>query len=186
MKITQIGEDAYKVRIAESELAAYGIDYVALDHRKDATLRLLKDVLHKISDQYIREYMLNQMLVEFFPDERGGCYLYLNPKSVSEERSGKKAEERKIECARFVCRDDLLDFICTAFRENSTLQSDLPVYQMGNRYYLCRNTDSLIPSCVFAEFSDAVILGEFETALLQEYGKRVWPDLKKEKTQTEK
>lgn len=174
MEIMQIGADTYKTKIDAAELHNRGLSYAMLDGSRESTLRLLEDVLHQIAERYGKNYMLDQMLAEFFPDADGGCCLYF-----SREQSLPAAKEEKIPCACFASRRDLLLFWKAMQGRGQT-----PVYQLWEQYYLCLPKQLAMTAPLVGEFAQVKPLSMPELALLMEYAKEVHLWEEDEKTQT--
>ena len=174
MEIMQIGTDAYKMKIDAAELHDRGVSYAMWDGSRDSTLRLLNDVLHRITERYGKSYMLDQMLAEFFPDANGGCCLYF-----SKEQALPAAKEERIPCACFASRQDLLLFWQAVQGRVRT-----PVYQLWEQYYLCLPKQLSMTVPPVGEFAQVKPLSGAELALLREYAKEVRLWEKDEKTQT--
>ncbi len=172
LNIHAIGTDAYKVKLCKKELEKYILDYASLDPAGKETLLLLDDILEQIKIRYAKHYMLQSMLVEFFPEESGGCYLYLSPQ-------GKDAlflPQPKIAYACFLSESDLLRYAKTV------LEKDITVFLFDGMYYLPCDAEKC-SSEVLSEFSQPMQLNHLSVALLLEYGEEIRVLAKKQKMQ---
>ncbi len=175
MQITVVGTDAYKVYICKTELEKYIADYRMLDPGGEETLILIRDALAMIANKYQKQYIRQQMLAEFFPEEKGGCYLYLSSQSGP---ALKTAEEKK-------------HYLC--FWQKEHLQRWADAVMAGETTALCYKGCYYLPKemaggkdAVSQEFSEAVLLGALAVALLEEYGQPVTVSAQKQNTQKPK
>ncbi len=157
LEITKIGADAFKLRIGKSELTQYGLNFAALDRRDIKTRMLLEQAVIQIEAEHRMRYRLEDLVTEFFPDQNGGCFLYLNG---SKGRAQNK-KEQQICCWVF---DSLQDFE----RCPIAIPEKTPVYLYNDMCFIPKGKKY----CPF-EFAQPICFDETVWPIFLEYAKTV-------------
>ncbi len=172
MHMIKIGVDAYKIKLCKEELEKYIADYSDLTPNSEQTLRLLTDMLSQITLRYARHYMLESMLVEFYPEESGGCYLYLSCR-----RPGVSQKEKEsVTYIGFSNKAHLLQL------QNALPVGDLTAYFWEGMYYLPLDAVKCSGE-QWREFAQPINLEQTQAALLEEYAQWTVFPAQKEKMQ---
>ncbi|MCX7657405.1 MAG: adaptor protein MecA [Oscillospiraceae bacterium] len=137
MTIEVISSTTGKITLTELDMLDYDINYERLDRRNPETKRLLIELLEAVKEEKNIDLCSEKLYVEAFPQNDGGCLLYI---SVLSEKQKTKAELY----TEIVCETDdvqsLISLCCTLYKNFSHLIRESELYFDKRHYRLIINT----------------------------------------------
>lgn len=177
MTIEVISTNTVKITLTELDMLDYDINYERLDRKNPETKRLLIELLEAVREEKNIDLCSEKLYVEAFPQNDGGCLLYI---SILNDRLKPKIELY----SELVCEiEDLTHLIAVSariYKGCSHLVRSSELYFNGKKYRLIINTfpkaDTKISS-LLNEYGNQTGKGELLSASTREHFK---PILEKE------
>ena len=137
MTIEVISTNTVKITLTEVDMLDYDINYERLDRKNPETKRLLIELLEAVREEKNIDLCSEKLYVEAFPQNDGGCLLYI---SILNDRLKPKIELY----SELVCEIDDLDSVialCSrVYQSYSHLIRSSELYFNGKKYRLIINT----------------------------------------------
>lgn len=181
MEYIMINESKLKVICEESDLDPYGICADSLEYGDAYSRKFLEDLLDEAKVRFGFDTARHRVLIQLFPDNEGGCEIYINKLGLLEKRSRdtEKSEDtapaQKSKTQKKLFFFERLDFMLEVCKRLSFLngcKNSTAFYEEGRGYYLYFDVIS------GAELEEYGLPALDEYSFLLEYGE---PQIAKEK-----
>ena len=137
MNIEIISNNTVKITLSEVDMLDYDINYERLDKKNPETKRLLIELLEAVRDEKNIDLSSEKLYVEAFPQNDGGCLLYI---SILNDKLKPKMEIY----TELVCEindlNNLISLSSKIFKSYSHLIRGSELYFNENNYRLIINT----------------------------------------------
>ena len=154
MEYIVINDSKLKIICEEKDLEPYGISAHALEYGDAVSRKFLEHLLDEARERLGFETVLHRVLIQLFPDNRGGCEIFVNKLGLlkkSAEDSSENAPQSlpkavtKKENAKKLFFFERLDFMLEACKRLSYLEdtkASKAFYLDGKGYYLYLELDA--------------------------------------------
>ena len=195
MEYIVIDESKLKVICEERDLEPYGISTDSLEYGDASSRRFIEDMLSEAKIRFGFETARNRVLIQLFPDNDGGCEIFVSklgalPKSTDGDATKeKKITPKKAEPIQKIFFFEKLDYMLEACKRLSFLPScekSSAFYIDGEGYYLhfeiiCNEPLEEYGICALDEYSFLLEYGEPQLSkaslpFLMEYAKIICTD----------
>ena len=178
MVIELISSNTIKVVLDEDDMLSYDVSFDKLDRSSPETKRLLIDLIESIKEEKSIDLSSEKLFVEAFPDEEGGCLLYLSMLSSNI----KVTPENGSLYNSIICRIDSPDVllkVCSRLYNlfNHILHNSELYYQDGTYQlilHIFKKADKKL-KIFLSEFCEIVGTGEIDSSSVREHYTCVFP-----------
>jgi len=137
LTIEIISTNTVKITLSEGDMLDYDINYERLDRKNPETKRLLIELLEAVRDEKNIDLCSEKLYVEAFPQNNGGCLLYI---SILNDRLKPKVELYSELICEISDLNNLLPLCSRIFKGFSHIIRTSELYFDGKIYRLIINT----------------------------------------------
>lgn len=182
MKIEKIDEKTIRILLSAKDMEEYHITYEQMDYNDAATKRAILNIVQQIRQKSNIGIETGKLFVEAFPNEDGGCILYVNViDPVTEEKF--PCRERSSFDTPLVFEFDSIDFLTAACSRlwvhdsHLIIKTSLYLYEKKYRlllYTYCRMEQKIIR--LLQEYGHYLGKGAVLSAFVKEHAKPILTD----------
>ncbi|MBQ8907977.1 MAG: adaptor protein MecA [Clostridia bacterium] len=179
MDLIRISDDKLKVILDKRDMQEYALSNENLDYDNEDTRRALWEILDEAKRRLGFNAAENRILVQAYPDKKGGCEIYVTKMEEMDAAEGRE-RRRSIRGRLSVFSFGDFDTLCAVCKRLSTSphQYESALYYHRIFYYLFikeRLTDSILPPSrlsplSFVEEYAKRAKGPLEAAYIKEHG----------------
>lgn len=78
LQIEPLDHQTVKIILSERDMRQFGLTYESMDYNDSTTRKVILDLLQQVHQATQIDMSQGKLFIEAFPDETGGCILYLN------------------------------------------------------------------------------------------------------------
>lgn len=169
-----------KIVLSKKDMQRFCLTYEKMDYDDPTTKKVIVHLLKRVRESTRMDFGLGKLFIEAFPNDDGGCILYLNSVESPKESSLYTSNGFNMPLiVKLTCVDDLLDICkCLIYRWNHLiLKSSL--YENENEYFLLlysyyKQDDKLC--AILQEFGKLSGRGDLASSLIHEHNNMIIKD----------
>lgn len=175
MKIEVLDHKTVKVFLSAADMQNFSLTYEQMDYHDPATRKAISQILHQLRGETDLNIDSCKLLVEAFPQEEGGCILYINLILPQAEKSERNSFDTPL-----IFRLETIDSVAGVSKRLVSKYSHLLIhsslYILEGNYFLllytyCRREHTIIS--VLEEYGTLFGKGAILSAFVQEHGQQI-------------